>query len=242
MENHFVPGGNIRQKSGNDGYKSGSDFPGLIKQPIITRAFAYVFSFVFHPLFIPVMAAWYLAFLQPGYFTGMPSHEKWMVVLRVGFNTIFYPALTVLLLKGLGFIKSIFLKTQRERIIPYIATNIFYFWMYLVFRNQEEVPFILTSFIFGIFLASSIALLANIYFKISMHALGVGALSGLMLLIIFSGLSYAIFLPAVIVFILTGLVGTSRLIVSDHRPFDIYSGIFFGALCQVIAYAFVHLM
>ena len=155
-----------------------------LNHPLVVNWLAHLFSFVFHPLFIPVLAAWYLAFLQPGYFTGMPVNEKTMVIVQVAFNTIFYPALTVLLLKALGFIKSIFLKTQRERIIPYIATNIFYFWMYLVFKSQEEIPLVLTSFILGIFLASSIALIANIYFKISMHALGVGALSGLMIVII----------------------------------------------------------
>ncbi|MEP6628282.1 MAG: hypothetical protein ABJA32_09880, partial [Ginsengibacter sp.] len=126
-----------------------------------------------------------------------------------------------------------------ERIIPYIATNIFYFWMYLVFKNQEEVPRILTSFIFGIFLASSIGLLANIYFKISMHALGVGALAGLMLIIIFSGFTYAVFLPAMLIFITTGVVCTSRMIVSDHTPFDIYAGLLFGMISQFIAFAFI---
>jgi len=231
MENNFSDSGKTIQPSlalQNNG-----------QQPLVVRWFAHIFSFVFHPLFIPVIVAWYIAFWQPGYFTGMPSHEKWLIVMRVGYNTIFYPALSVLLLKAVGFIKSIFLKTQRERIIPYIATNIFYFWMYLVFKNQEEVPTILTSFIFGIFLASSVALIANIYFKISMHALGVGSLSGLMLLIIFSGVSYVVFLPAMLVFIITGLVCTSRMIVSDHTPFDIYTGILFGIICQFIAYIFI---
>lgn len=204
--------------------------------PLVVKATAQFFSVIFHPLFIPLIAAWFLAFWQPGYFTGISPHDKTMIVIRVGYNTIFYPALTVLLLKGLGFIKSIFLKTQRERIVPYIATNIFYFWMFLVFRNQPDVPVILTSFIFGIFLASSAALIANIYFKISMHALGVGSLCGLMLIIIFSGFTYAVFLMAMLVFLITGVVCTSRLIVSDHKPVDIYSGIFIAILCQLISY------
>ena len=210
-----------------------------IHQPLIVRWMSHFFSFIFHPLFIPAIATWYIVFLQPGYFVGTPSGEKAMVLARVAFNTILFPALTVLLLKAVGFIKSIFLKTQRERIIPYITTNIFYFWMYLVFKSQEEIPLILTGFILGIFLASSIALIANIYFKISMHALGVGAFSGLMMVIIFSGFSYAIFLPAMIVFLISGLVCTSRLVVSNHTSFDIYAGLLFGILCQFVAYAVV---
>lgn len=201
------------------------------------KAIAHFFSFIFHPLFIPLIAAWFLAFVQPGYFTGISPKEKTLIVIRVGYNTIFYPALTVLLLKALGFIKSIFLKTQRERIVPYIATNIFYFWVFLVFINQPQVPQILTGFMFGAFLASSAALIANIYFKISMHALGVGSLCGLMLIIIFSGFTYPVFLTAMLVFLITGFVCTSRLIVSDHQPFDIYSGIFIAILCQMVAYS-----
>ncbi|MEP6925998.1 MAG: hypothetical protein ABI834_00110 [Ginsengibacter sp.] len=209
--------------------------------PAVFRILAHLFSYIFHPLFIPVIATWYLAFMHQGYFTGISQKEKLFIVIRVAYNTVFYPALTILLLKGVGFIDSIFLKTQRERIIPYVAANIFYFWMYLVFRNQPDVPSILTGFIFGIFLSSSVALLANIYFKISMHALGVGAFAGLMLVIIFSGFSYNIFLPSILVFFITGCVCTSRMIISDHTPFDIYTGIFFGIICQVIAAAFIGL-
>ena len=207
-----------------------------ISFPVVVKWLAHFFSFIFHPLFIPVIATWYLAYIQPGYFTGISPEEKNLIILRVGYITIFYPALTVLLLKGLGFIKSIFLKTQRERIAPYIATNFFYFWMFLVFRNQPEVPTILTSFIFGAFLASSVALISNIYFKISMHALGVGALCGLALINIFSGFTYAVFLTPMIIVLITGLVSTSRLIVSDHKPFDIYSAIILSILCQMVAY------
>lgn len=209
------------------------------KYSLALRIPAQFFSYLFHPLFIPVIATWYLAFIQAGYFTGIPYDEKIYILIRVAYNTIFFPAFTIILLKALGFINSIFLKTQRERIIPYIATNIFYFWMYLVFRNQPDVPLILTAFIFGIFLSSSFALLANIYFKISMHALGVGAFLGLLLVVIFSGPSYGVFLPAMLVILLTGFVCTSRLIVSNHMPFDIYSGIFIGMVSQFIAYAFI---
>ena len=204
--------------------------------PWILKFWAQVFSVIFHPLFIPLIGAWFLAFVQPGYFTGISPHEKTMIVIRVGYNTIFYPALVVVLLKALGFSKSILLKTQRERIVPYIATNIFYFWVFLVFRNQPEVPSILTGFIFGAFLASSAGLLANIYYKISMHGLGIGSLVGLILIIIFSGFTYAVFLTAMLIFLITGIVSTSRLIVSDHKPFDIYSGILISILCQMIAF------
>ncbi len=218
-------------------HKSASLLP-VERYGLALRIPAQIFSYLFHPLFIPVIATWYLAFIQAGYFTGIPYGEKIYILIRVAYNTIFFPAFTIVLLKALGFIDSIFLRTQRERIIPYIATNIFYFWMYLVFRNQPDVPLTLTAFIFGIFLSSSFALLANNYFKISMHALGVGAFLGLLSVVIFSAPSYGVFLPAMLVILLTGFVSTSRLIVGSHKPFDIYAGIFVGMIAQFIAHAF----
>ena len=69
-----------------------------------------------------------------------------------------------------------------------------------------------------------------------MHGLGVGAFTGVMLLLIFTGFPFTIFLPAMVVFVLTGVVATSRLIVSNHTPFEIYTGILIGILCQLIGY------
>lgn len=213
--------------------------PAAIKYSFFIRALAFVFSVVFHPIIIPVLAVAYLAFIHQGYFIGIPQKDKVMILVRVGVNTLFFPLITVLLLKGLGFIKSIFLKDSRDRIIPYVAANIFYFWMFLVFVNQPEVPKITTSFILGIFIASSLALILNSFFKISMHALGMGALTGLLILIVFSGFPSGTFLPLMIVLFLSGIVCSSRLVLSDHTLFDINVGFVIGVLCQVIAGYFI---
>ncbi|MDQ6757154.1 MAG: hypothetical protein M3004_09480 [Bacteroidota bacterium] len=203
------------------------------------RFFAHIFSYIFHPLFIPLYVIYYLVFINPDFFVGISDKEKTWVLLRVTLNMIFFPALTVLLLKGVGFVESVFLKTQRDRIIPYMAAGIFFFWMYLVFHNQPELPIILPSFVFGVFLTSSVGLLGNIYFKISMHAMGCGGMFGLMLIILKAGSSSSITLPLAIVILITGVVCTSRMIVSDHSQKDIYMGLLLGFLCQYIAAAII---
>lgn len=205
--------------------------------PVI-RFFAQLFSYIFHPLFIPLYVGYYLVFINPDYFTGINDKEKTWIILRVILNMIFFPALTVLLLKGVGFIESVFLRIQKDRIIPYMAAGLFYFWMYLVFHNQPELPLIITSFVFGVFLASSVGLIANIYFKISMHAIGCGGMVGLMLIILKTG-SSVITLPLVVVILICGIVCTSRMIVSDHTQKDIYLGLLFGFFCQYISAAFI---
>ena len=106
------------------------------KQSSVVTFFAKLFSYVFHPLFIPLYVAYYLVFVHQGYFTGFNEKAKSWVLIRIALNMVFFPALTVLLLKSVGFIESIFLKKQKDRIIPYMAAGVFFFWMYLVFRNQ----------------------------------------------------------------------------------------------------------
>ncbi len=203
--------------------------------PSALRWAAQFFSWILHPLFIPLYVTWFLTFVHPVYFVGYNTAQKSWLLIRVGYTMVFFPLITVLLLRALGFISSFYLRTQRDRIIPYIASGIFFFWAYLVFRNQPEIPAVLTAFTFAVFLSSSAALMANIYFKISMHALGMGGLLGLFLLITFSDNSLMT-VPLSVVLLLTGIVCSSRLLVSDHSQKEIYAGLITGIICQLVGY------
>ena len=142
--------------------------------------------------------------------------------------------LVVVLLKGLGFSKSIQLATQKERIIPYVASITFFFWTYYVFRSQTETPRILVNMCRAMFFSSSAALILNNYFKISMHAIACGGMIGLMYLTINDG-TISSGLPMMISLLITGLVITSRKIVSDHNWFELIVGLLLGILCQITA-------
>lgn len=210
----------------------------LFSKPL--RAIASLVSYVFHPLFIPVIFTYYLAFINPIFFTGFTDKAKLYVLVWVFINMVFFPAVSVLLLKAVGFIDSIFLKTQKDRIIPYIAANLFYFWMFLVFHNNTMIPVVITSFVLGVFLTSSCALILNIYFKISMHAMGMGGLVGILLIILFkTGFSVGFSPALIIVIILSGIVCTSRLIISDHSSKEIYAGFLVGVVFQYVAAMYV---
>jgi len=209
-----------------------------VDQPAVAKFFAHLFSYIFHPLFIPVYVTYFIAFVHPGYFSGYNAQQKIWIIIRVAYTMVFFPFITVLLLKAIGFSKSIFLKTQQERIIPYVACEIFFFWAYLVFRNQPEIPKILTAFTFGVFLSSSAALLANIRMKISMHAIGMGGLLGVFLVIMTQN-NMLMTVPLLVALLLAGLVCTSRMIVSDHTQKEIYAGLLVGLACQLVAAIFI---
>lgn len=195
---------------------------------------AQLFSYIFHPLFIPLYVVYFLLFIHPSYAAGFDFRYKIQAIMIVALNAVFFPLFTVLLLKGLGFIQSILLHTQKDRIIPYIASGIFFFWTWHVFRQQSQYHPVFSSFFFGVLLTSSAALLANIYFKISMHAMGMGGVIGLFLVI----MTYNTMLmtwPLGLAFLIAGIVCTSRLILNGHAPRDIYLGFLLGAFCQFAA-------
>lgn len=207
--------------------------PNTISHSSTTRLLAHVFSYIFHPLFIPLYVSWFLAFVHPSYFSGFSVLGKKKLLMLITINAFAFPAITVLLLRALGFIDSILLKTQKDRIIPYIASGTFFFWTQYVLREQNYVPRILVAFMFGVFISSSAALIANIYYKVSMHAIGMGGLIGLFLVIMQQNTMLMTW-PLSLVILLAGLVCTSRMIVSDHRPKEIYMGLLIGLVCQFV--------
>jgi hypothetical protein len=218
---------------------TGGDHIAGIKFPFVTRMLAHFFSYVFHPLFVPLYIIGFLIFVHPSYFAGFTTGEKYRLLLSTALNTVLFPAFAVLLMKGLGFIKSIFLRTQQDRIGPYLSSMIFYFWTaWVFFKSSPQLALILPSFMTGVFLTTVVGLLSNIYFKISMHAMGMGGALGLFIIIVMYN-SMLMTWPLGIAVLLTGIVCTSRLIVSDHTSKEIYLGLFFGFLCQVAAAVFV---
>lgn len=205
-----------------------------LEHPKYILVLARVLSFVFHPLFIGVLMAFYLIYLHPSYFLGFSEKSKLLKLMTVINNNVFFPMLVVALLKGLGFSKSIHLSTQKERIVPYIASITFFFWTYYVFRSQPETPRVIVNMCRAMFFASSAALIINNYVKISMHAIACGGMLGLAYIMIADGTVFSgISMMAAIC--ITALVITARKIASNHTWFELITGLLVGLICQMTA-------
>lgn len=202
----------------------------------ILRFLAHLISYLFHPLFISSYVMGFLIFLHPYAFNGYDHRLKMLRFVNIVLCNALFPAFSVFLLWRLKFIQSIFLRTEKERIIPYIIAMIFYWWTWNVYKNLDS-PVMSVHFLLGSFLAICGAWMCNIYFKISMHAVAMGG--ALMFFFLFSFKDeYASGLYLSVVMLVTGLVCTARLIISDHSRFQIWSGIFIGMLAQYVAWQF----
>lgn len=205
------------------------------RPPTLLRILAHFFSYVFHPVLIPTYVAAFLLYVHPLAFAGYGEQRKFFALVAVFFSSSFLPAFSVFLMWRLKFITSIFLRTQRERIIPYAAAIIFYFWIWYVFRNQHETPKFFVQFLLGSFLSVCGAWMWNIRLKVSMHSTAMGGMVMFFLLQILTnqevtGQYFAIAL------LIAGIVCTSRFLVSDHSRQEIYLGLFTGVASQLIAW------
>ena len=195
-------------------------------------------SYVFHPLFIPSYIFYLLIRVFPFEFAGINQWELNMKTFSVFWMTAFFPGFAVFLLWRLKFIDNIYLRTQKERIIPFFITMFFYWWMYYLSRNFTDQPIVLKFFYFGIFISTSIGVIINNFIKISLHGMAMGgALTAIILFSLFYNAPISIIILVAI--LLTGLVSTARLLVSNHSTLEIYTGLIVGAICQIAAYYFI---
>jgi hypothetical protein len=191
-------------------------------------------SFILHPLLVCVYMAFYVIYINPYYFQYSTPLNKFFQLVTVANNNFVFPVLVVLLLKGLGFNESIYLRTQKERIVPYMACIIFFFWTWYVFYNNVEIPQVLKDAMQGVFYAAIAGSIANIYIKISMHAMGMGGLLGMIVVILFDGHLYHLW-PLVASVLLTGIVISARMVASDHKNGDLLIGLITGFVAQMVA-------
>jgi hypothetical protein len=200
----------------------------------LLSAVAHVLSVICHPLFVPVIGTWLVIKTHPFAFAGFDHKSLFRIYGSVASNTVILTGFTVLILKQLKFISSIRLPTRRDRVVPYVATMTFYFWAFMVFKHQPQIPGMLTAFLLGNFIAVILAFLSNLMLKISMHALGMGGLLGLACCFI-GDPYYNITLPLMVIILVTGAVCTSRLILGEHSLREIYLGALFGVFAQLLA-------
>lgn len=234
MDNVEIEGHDVTYQSG---IEDAGQPPSSVGDSFI-RFFAHFFSYLFHPLFITSYVIYFLIFIHPLAFAGLDQRQKVFRFIAVFFTNSFLPAFSVFLASRLGLgVQSIQLRTQKERIIPYAMAMIFYWWSWHVYDNLPETPAASVHFLLGSFLAVCGAWFCNIYFKVSMHAIAMGGLVMFFLLFSFAdGFTSGLYLPIAI--LIAGIVCTSRLLLSSHSFFEIYSGLFIGVLTQFIAWQF----
>ncbi len=205
------------------------------------KVLATIVSYVLHPVFMPSAMTVILYKLSPLSFAGVNvmdfAKQPLPVLVSIIVSTAFFPLLSVLLMKGLGFVESIQLDNPKDRIIPLIATMTFYFWISNVMSNTNA-PFLLRVLLLGSFWGVIALFMVNIFFKISMHTTAAGGAVGMIVVLMLNS-SVNMVVPFFVTLLIAGVIGTARLILSAHSKSQVWLGYIVGFASQLGAYYYL---
>ncbi|MEP7169683.1 MAG: hypothetical protein ABI855_09970 [Bacteroidota bacterium] len=198
----------------------------------MSRSFANFLSYIFHPLLMPFYAM-LLVFNLSSYISYSISQQLQKIIYIAVFITTFVmPVLFTLFLVQKKIVGSLELEKKEERKLPYIATIFFYFVTFY-FLKQLPVPTFFPIIILGAALVIIAGFFINLKWKVSVHTLGIGGVMGLTW-----GLSEILYIqiiiPFIILILLSGVIGTARLIRGTHSQMQIYTGLFVGFAIELL--------
>jgi len=192
------------------------------------RLTAKIISIIFHPLFMPVYGMLILFYISGTFLSFLPVMVKRIVLIIIAVNTIILPLSVVPFYISQKVIKSIHMDTSRERIIPLTMNSIF-FYLGFYLLNKLQVPDLIKMYVFASFSVGVVTLLVSLKWKISIHMIGIGGLTGAILSISWhlgvdmKGVWMGLILCG-------GLIGFARLELNKHTPVQVYSGFFIGLI------------
>jgi hypothetical protein len=187
-------------------------------------------SFIFHPLIMPLLGVIFYFSKSPRY---IPIDIIKAKLISLFILTIVLPILLFFLLKTLGKVKTIYLETTRERVIPLLLNCI----VVLLVLNKIITPnqiIELYYFFVGILISTLTCLvLALIKFKVSLHMVSV---AGVFMFFIALSIHFSININGTLalLFILMGAIATSRLHLQAHSFIELIIGFFIGLIPQLI--------
>ncbi len=190
------------------------------------KQFSKLFSIVFHPLLMPSIGL-FLIFNIGSHITYVPIAVKRIIYITVFVSSCLLPISIIPMLLALKQIKTIYLKSRKERVWPMFITGLFFFVGFYFLSLIPAVPAFILKYISATIIAVYASLIITFYWKISIHMVGIGGLAGGLLAFVFM-LGIDLHLLMSVILAVAGLLGVARLYLDAHTPAQVYAGFMLG--------------
>ena len=194
-----------------------------------------IISFVFHPVLMPTYA-FLLAINFVSIFSDfIPDQQKVHLLRMVFIFTFLLPILGVLLLKKMKIISTYYMENRDERKIPLFIAIISYYIL-LQFFHQMNTYVLFNKLLIGALLILILALFISKFWKISLHMLGIGGVTGAFLALhyLFGGNLYLVLL----LLCCSGVVAYARINENAHTLNQVYAGFLVGIFMEFLIFYF----
>lgn len=183
---------------------------------------------------MPVFALLAYFFFGPNFFT---KQQMLLIATQVVVLLIFIPVLIFFLMRMLGKVDSIMLREISQRRVPLFIHAIL---LYILVKNgiTIDVAFELYFFFLGALISTIIAFsLSILKFKISLHMLGISAVTVFLIGLSIHSEVNAIRETAALVFV-NGVIFSSRLQMKAHTILELIVGFVMGIAPQIALWHF----
>ena len=192
------------------------------------------FSYLFHPIFIPVYAALFYFFLNDSYFT---NPEKYFAVFQIVIITILLPILFFFVLRVSGQVDSIMISEISQRKIPLVIQC---FLTILLVRKSitlDHYPEFHFFFLGGLLSTVLALVLLFLRTKASLHMMAISAFTVFVIGFSIHTQTQNINLIAFLI-LMNGFVASSRLEMKAHTPKELMIGFLLGIIPQLLLLRF----
>lgn len=193
---------------------------------------SYIISSLFHPAFVPLLG-FLMLYNFSGYALYLNENILWFSLLLIFQFTILIPISTVYYLYWKKKISSIELNELHERRLPLIINLICYTIAFYIFYYLN-FPKIISSFFGALALSAALSMIVSLYYKISLHMIAWGALTGALFAYALNvGLEFHFYFSLLV--LVSAIVASARLWLHAHDIKQILAGWFSAAILSFLA-------
>jgi hypothetical protein len=188
------------------------------------RQVALFFSYLFHPLLLTTLLIGLLYLYVPEVITPVDDNTIQSILILIFTLTYVIPLCSVLVMKLLGSIESLHLYNRRERFLPFFFIGTYYAITTYLFTSRMPFSDMLLIIFLSITVLIFVVTFLTLWLKISIHAAGMWGMVGFILAIHLTAPVTGLFVPLIVSLLLAGIVSSSRLLLDEHSPREVYYG------------------
>ena len=196
---------------------------------------ARIVSLVFTPFYLPLVGL--LTMFLFSYLSLYPWLFKLRILAMVLLFTIMLPTFLIRMYRRYNGWTLIELGQKERRLVPYIISILCYFaCIYLM--ELVHVPHFMVSIVIAALTVQMVCALVNMVWKISTHMAAIGGFAGA-LFVFADAFGFNPVWWFCLLFIVAGLLGSSRMILRQHTLSQVVAGFLVGMVCTVLAFLFL---
>jgi len=187
------------------------------------------FSYFFHPIFIPLFGTLLYLLFNSDFLT---SGSAYLLVFQILIITVFLPMSFFYLLKTFGKVDTIMLSDVNQRKIPLLLQMIL--TLVLIKQSITVDRFLELYYFFLAGLITTFIAFVLLFFKVksSIHMIGISALTYFVIGLSMHNQINMMYTIATL-FLLTGLIASSRLYMKAHNVYELVIGYLIGMIPQL---------